>query len=328
MSTATVTGVMPVMDGPRFVGTTDIIPNMATSTVSTEGVAPLAMELARVRRNLAEFKIGNPLKSSDERMDFVLEGSSSKNVFGKRPRSNVEGGSLSNTKPPKHPRTQSSSKNDSVVRRHRGHLRRDCPRGNGQLRGATSPLVTSLQAIGEPVFVSTQPMNAPVHGSAGQERVEEVDVGSLESCGLRRKTWSKQGIPAVGVAEQPGTASNQGSCPISRHSGVSLATDCSLLYETERRSELPWVMLTSTGPLGTARAWTLLRESVHFDKITEAEIWAEPGALRPVLVAQKVCAGVYKDVTTSQLAGLTREIILADFLADTRSTFVGVARDA
>ncbi|OAY79521.1 Ribonucleoside-diphosphate reductase large subunit [Ananas comosus] len=38
----------------------------------------------------------------------------------------------------------------------------------------------------------------------------------------------------------------------------------------------------------------------------------------PVLVAHKVCAGVYKGVTTSQLAGLTREIILADFLADTQ----------
>nr|CAD1844099.1 unnamed protein product [Ananas comosus var. bracteatus] len=115
-----VTGVISVTDGPRSTSATGVLPYTTTSTVSAEDVDSLTVELAHVGGSLAEFTIGNPLKPSDERVDLVLKGSSSEKAFGKRPRSNVEGRSSSNTKPPKHPRTQAFVKNETVVRKLRG----------------------------------------------------------------------------------------------------------------------------------------------------------------------------------------------------------------
>nr|CAD1843971.1 unnamed protein product [Ananas comosus var. bracteatus] len=157
---------MLVTDGPRFMGATDIIPSMATSTISTEGVDPLAIELARVRGNLTEFKIGKSSEPSNKRVDFVLKGSSNENAFRKRPRLNVEGGSSSSGQA--HRVTSCLRRRDRCYRcGQSGHLRRDCPRGNGPLRDATSPLVTSLQAVGGLVSDLTQPMNVPIRGSSG-----------------------------------------------------------------------------------------------------------------------------------------------------------------
>jgi hypothetical protein len=53
------------------------------------------------------------------------------------------------------------------------------------------------------------------------------------------------------------------------------------------------------------------KEPVHFDKIT-ARIsklcyGLDPDKVQPVLVAQKVCAGVYPDVTTCELDDLAAE---------------------
>nr|CAD1817823.1 unnamed protein product [Ananas comosus var. bracteatus] len=166
-SATVTTRVMPVTDGPRSTSATGILLYTTTPTISTEDVNSLTMELARVRGSLAEFTIGNPLKSSDNWMDPVLKESSSEKAFGKRPHSNTEGGSSSNPKPPKHLRTQASAKKVTVVRKLRGdrlcvicgqahrvtscprrrdrcyrcgqlgHLRRDCPRGNGPLRASS-----------------------------------------------------------------------------------------------------------------------------------------------------------------------------------------------
>nr|CAD1833548.1 unnamed protein product [Ananas comosus var. bracteatus] len=99
----------PVTGDPRSTSATGVLPNTTTSTVSAEGVDSLAVELACVGGSLAEFKIYNSSEPSNERVDFVQKGSSSENAFGKRPHSNVEGGSSSNTKPPKYPRTQAST---------------------------------------------------------------------------------------------------------------------------------------------------------------------------------------------------------------------------
>lgn len=57
------------------------------------------------------------------------------------------------------------------------------------------------------------------------------------------------------------------------------------------------------------------QESVHFDKITARLKKLSYGLsiehCDPVLVAQKVCAGVYKGVTTSQLDELAAETAAA-----------------
>jgi hypothetical protein len=57
------------------------------------------------------------------------------------------------------------------------------------------------------------------------------------------------------------------------------------------------------------------QESVHFDKITarlkKLSYGLNPEHCDPVLVAQKVCMGVYKGVTTSQLDELAAETAAA-----------------
>jgi hypothetical protein len=57
------------------------------------------------------------------------------------------------------------------------------------------------------------------------------------------------------------------------------------------------------------------QESVHFDKITarlkKLSYGLNPEHCEPVLVAQKVCMGVYKGVTTSQLDELAAETAAA-----------------
>jgi ribonucleoside-diphosphate reductase subunit M1 len=57
------------------------------------------------------------------------------------------------------------------------------------------------------------------------------------------------------------------------------------------------------------------QEAVHFDKITARLKRLSYGLSQehcdPVLVAQKVCAGVYKGVTTSQLGELAAETAAA-----------------
>jgi ribonucleoside-diphosphate reductase subunit M1 len=52
------------------------------------------------------------------------------------------------------------------------------------------------------------------------------------------------------------------------------------------------------------------QESVHFDKIT-ARLKKLSYGCDPVLVAQKVCAGVYRGVTTSQIGDLAAETAAA-----------------
>jgi ribonucleoside-diphosphate reductase subunit M1 len=57
------------------------------------------------------------------------------------------------------------------------------------------------------------------------------------------------------------------------------------------------------------------QEAVHFDKITarlkKLSYGLNPEHCEPVLVAQKVCMGVYKGVTTSQLDELAAETAAA-----------------
>jgi ribonucleoside-diphosphate reductase subunit M1 len=57
------------------------------------------------------------------------------------------------------------------------------------------------------------------------------------------------------------------------------------------------------------------QESVHFDKITarlkRLSYGSNPEHCDPVLVAQKVCMGVYKGITTSQLDELAAETAAA-----------------
>lgn len=57
------------------------------------------------------------------------------------------------------------------------------------------------------------------------------------------------------------------------------------------------------------------QEAVHFDKITarlkKLSYGLSPEHCEPVLVAQKVCMGVYKGVTTSQLDELAAETAAA-----------------
>ncbi|KAG5609091.1 hypothetical protein H5410_020372 [Solanum commersonii] len=57
------------------------------------------------------------------------------------------------------------------------------------------------------------------------------------------------------------------------------------------------------------------QEAVHFDKITarlkKLSYGLSPDHCDPVLVSQKVCAGVYKGVTTSQLDELAAETAAA-----------------
>lgn len=57
------------------------------------------------------------------------------------------------------------------------------------------------------------------------------------------------------------------------------------------------------------------QEAVHFDKITarlkKLSYGLSPEHCDPVLVSQKVCAGVYKGVTTSQLDELAAETAAA-----------------
>lgn len=57
------------------------------------------------------------------------------------------------------------------------------------------------------------------------------------------------------------------------------------------------------------------QESVHFDKITarlkKLSYGLNPEHCDPVIVAQKVCMGVYKGVTTSQLDELAAETAAA-----------------